>query len=185
VFAARYLKFVRTFLTVEDFFSNPSRHRRVFLFLLPFGLVKTTQRQNKVEQLVTTAPVVECAPFGWRPEFIRLPRLGTLCCWTGLSRSTLNHLILPSADNNFRAPVRSVSLRTRGSTKGVRLIDFASLITYLNSFGDDEKPQSEGRHSNFPTREKPAARLVEIGSRPVGENLAPIVEQRLSKKGGA
>lgn len=71
------------------------------------------------------------------PEFIRLPKSGTLCRWTGLSRSKLNELILPSPVNNFIPPVRSVSLRKRGQVKGTRLIVFDSLISYLLSL---EKP---------------------------------------------
>ncbi len=57
----------------------------------------------------------------WRPEFIRLPLRGP-CPWTGLTRAKPNQLVLPCAANNFRAPVRSVSLAPPGKTKGVRLI---------------------------------------------------------------
>ena len=65
------------------------------------------------------------------PEFIRLPKPGTLCPWTGLSRSKLNELVLPSPVNDFKPPVRSVSLRNRGQLKAVRLIMFDSLIGYM------------------------------------------------------
>ena len=68
------------------------------------------------------------------PEFIRLPKPGTLCPWTGLSRSKLNELVLPSPVNNFKPPVRSVSLRNRGQLKAVRLILLDSLLGYLRSF---------------------------------------------------
>lgn len=66
-----------------------------------------------------------------RPEFIRLPKSGSRCPWSGLSRSKLNELILPSPDNNHSPPVRSVSLRKAGQLKAARLVDFASLINYL------------------------------------------------------
>lgn len=69
-----------------------------------------------------------------RPEFIRLPKPGTLCPHTGLSRSMLNTLILPARCNNFRPPVRSISLRKLGSKNGVRLIQYSSLLAYLRSF---------------------------------------------------
>ena len=67
------------------------------------------------------------------PEFIRLPKPGTLCRWTGLSRSKLNELILPSPVNSFKPPVRSLSLRNRGQMKAVRLIVLESLLGYLRS----------------------------------------------------
>src|SRR5262245_2327983 len=65
------------------------------------------------------------------PEFIRLPRPGTLRNWTGLSRSKLNELILPCSANEFKAPVLSVGLRRTGAVKGARLIHLQSLIDYL------------------------------------------------------
>lgn len=67
------------------------------------------------------------------PEFIRLPKPGSTCPHCGLTRSYLNTLILPNEANNFRPPVKSVSLRQEGQTKGVRLIVFSSLMAYLRS----------------------------------------------------
>ena len=66
-------------------------------------------------------------------EFIRLPKCGNKCPYTGLSRSCLNSLILANAENGFNAPVRSVVLRKTGRNRGIRLIDFASLCKHLNS----------------------------------------------------
>src|SRR5437879_4361768 len=68
-----------------------------------------------------------------RPEFIRLPKPRESDPYTGLSRSSLNALVWPCRENDFRPPVRSCTLRRRGTTKGVRLIDFQSLMDYLNS----------------------------------------------------
>lgn len=65
------------------------------------------------------------------PEFIRLPKPGQLCPWTGLSRSKMNELILPCPANDGRPPVKSVSLRERGSQPGTRLVVYASLISHL------------------------------------------------------
>jgi len=81
----------------------------------------------------TTAPVQADAQPSITPEFIRLPKPGTLCRWTGLSRSKLNELILPSPLNSFKPPVRSWSLRYRGQLKAVRLIVLDSLLGYLRS----------------------------------------------------
>lgn len=86
---------------------------------------------------LTVAPVaVPGQSANPRPEFLRLPKPGTLCPVTGLTRSFLNSLILPTADNQQRPPVKSVSLRQRGAQRGVRLIAFDSLLAYLHSHLD-------------------------------------------------
>jgi hypothetical protein len=66
------------------------------------------------------------------PEFLRLPRTGSLCPFTGLTRSKLNELCLPNKLNGFKPPVKSVCLRQRGAVKGIRLIVFQSLMDYLH-----------------------------------------------------
>lgn len=66
-----------------------------------------------------------------RPEFLRLPKPGTLCPHTGLTRSALNELILPTPRNDFKPPVRSFCLRQKGKRTGIRLIDYASLVQYI------------------------------------------------------
>jgi hypothetical protein len=71
---------------------------------------------------------------GAKPEFLRLPKSGTLCPHSGLSRSKLNELVLPCAANGFKPPVASISLRNRGQVKAVRLVVYDSLMTYLRSF---------------------------------------------------
>lgn len=68
-----------------------------------------------------------------RTEFIRLPKTGKACPHTGLSRSTLNSLILPCAANGYKPPVRSYVLRQHGRLKGIRLIDFESLCSYIRN----------------------------------------------------
>ena len=65
------------------------------------------------------------------PKYIRLPKSGTYCPWTGLSRSKLNQLILPTAENHYSPPVKSCSLRPPGSIRGTRLILYESLMAYL------------------------------------------------------
>jgi len=74
------------------------------------------------------------------PEFIRLPKPGSRCPYTGLNRSTLSELTLPCDANGFSAPVKSVLLRKRGATRGIRLISFDSLIGYLNGLAGKEVP---------------------------------------------
>ena len=66
------------------------------------------------------------------PRFIRLPKTGERCPWTGLSRSKMNQLILPSLSNNYLPPVESCSLRQRGASRGIRLVLFESLMAYID-----------------------------------------------------
>lgn len=65
------------------------------------------------------------------PEYIRLPKTGQLCQHTGLTRSYLNSLILPTGMNRFKPPVKSICLRQRGAKTGVRLIVYRSLLGFL------------------------------------------------------
>lgn len=60
------------------------------------------------------------------PEFLRLPRAGSRCPVTGLSRATINALIL--GDN---PSVKSICLRRRGSARGIRLVVTISLLEFL------------------------------------------------------
>lgn len=83
-----------------------------------------------------------------KPEFIRLPKSGSLCPWTGLSRSKMNELVLPSAANDYKPAVGSKVLRKRGQIRGCRLIVFDSLIEFLHSQtgGEGEGEDHEKRH---------------------------------------
>ncbi len=78
-----------------------------------------------------------------RPEYLRLPPSGLAEPITGLKRSKLNELILPSPLNDFKPPVRSVCLRNRGQKKGVRLIVFDSLMEYLRGLETDQQPAEQ------------------------------------------
>lgn len=68
------------------------------------------------------------------PEWIRLPRSGERCPLTGLSRTTLNALILPTNGNGNKPPVKSRVLKSsKFATRGVRLIHAPSLLHYLEN----------------------------------------------------
>jgi len=71
-----------------------------------------------------------------RPEYIRLPKPGSLCPHTGLTRSKLNELVLPCRANGRKPPVKSISLKAKHQIRGVRLILFESLLAHLKSFGN-------------------------------------------------
>lgn len=75
------------------------------------------------------------------PSFIRLPAERERCPWTGLSRGTMNMLVLGE-----KPAVRSVVLRQPGSKRGVRLIHLASLLAYLHRemAAQLEETQQEG-----------------------------------------
>jgi len=94
---------------------------------------KNLERECRRRTTTTTTPVtippangIESCEAG-NPEFIRLPRSGDRCSKTGLSRASLNELILGSG-----APVKSVVLRQEGATRGIRLIHLDSLLGYLH-----------------------------------------------------
>ena len=107
-----------------------------------FGLVMKTASQRQTQQspsgheLYTLAPVQapsESLPSA-QPVWIRLPKAGSLCQYTGLSRSGMNQLILGS-----NAPVKSISLRKRYAVRGTRLIHLESLLAYLEAVADSQR----------------------------------------------
>ena len=77
-----------------------------------------------------------------RPEFVRLPKGGTRCPHTGLSRSKMNQLVLPCKENDFKPPVESKVLRSRGTIRGTRLIVFDSLMEYLNGLDEGSRDEN-------------------------------------------
>ena len=91
-------------------------------------------RVDKIMSLMTTAPDNPSSTQPTiKPEWIRLPTPGTRCPFTGLSRSTLNELTIPGPANEGKPQVKSVVLRKRGATRGIRLINYDSLMAYLAS----------------------------------------------------
>lgn len=102
-------------------------------------------RSNDASQYTASpvaVPVVTAKPV--YPEWTRLPKSGTRCPWTGLTRSKLNELVLPCAANDFKPPVRSACLRQRGRVKGVRLIHLASLLAFIEQQIDNALPSDGG-----------------------------------------
>ena len=67
------------------------------------------------------------------PDFIRLPKPGGRCPHTGLSRSSLYELIVPSKRNGYRPPVKSRHIKGPGAMRGIRLIHYVSLIEFLST----------------------------------------------------
>lgn len=66
----------------------------------------------------------------FRPEWIRLPKEGSTCPFSGLSRSYLADLVR-------RREVPSKALRRPGTVRGVRLICYEGLMAFIrNSKGE-------------------------------------------------
>lgn len=79
------------------------------------------------------SPVVSPTVESPKPEWLRLPAPGGRCRFTGLSRGTLNELTISGPANDGRPPVKSVVLRKRGALRGIRLINYDSLMAYLST----------------------------------------------------
>jgi len=77
-------------------------------------------------------PEASSVTFEMHPRYIRLPKAGTVCPHSGLSRSGLCQIILPTQANKHTPPVRSFSLKSnKYSVRGIRLINYQSLVDYL------------------------------------------------------
>ncbi|MBL9181602.1 MAG: hypothetical protein JNN17_05635 [Verrucomicrobiaceae bacterium] len=69
-----------------------------------------------------------------RPEWLQLPKSGRRCPITGLSRSKLNELVLPTQDNRGKPPVLSKSLKSsKWAKRGIRLYNVASLLAWIEA----------------------------------------------------
>jgi|SRR5208282_1780342 len=71
-----------------------------------------------------------------QPRFVRLPKPGTLCPFTGLSRTQI-YLLCKSGK------VKSHSLKRRGTCRGVRLIDYQSLVAAIEEFASAEEQENQ------------------------------------------
>jgi hypothetical protein len=76
------------------------------------------------------------------PAFIRVPRSGSRCPISNLTRTAIDKLTRAQPDNDFRPPVKSRVLKARGATRGVRLVEVQSLLNYLeDALHDDQLPK--------------------------------------------
>src|ERR1700737_2512049 len=70
------------------------------------------------------------------PAFIRLPRSGSRCPVSNLSRTAMDQVVRPQLCNHFRPPVKRRVLKARNATRGVRLVEVKSLLDYINNLPD-------------------------------------------------
>jgi len=130
--------------------------------------------------MLTTRPIrIHDQTQNIRPEFIRLPKPGEHDPWTGLSRSTLNMLALPCPENNFRPPVRSCTLRRRGTMRGVRLIDFQSLLDHLNS---KIEPAHIGENDDMLRAQLTNRETTSVQKLELDQSLRVIISVRVEKE---
>jgi hypothetical protein len=73
------------------------------------------------------------------PEYIRLPKPYERCRLTGLSRSTLAELVVPCDANGHKPPVKSLVVKKRGAMRGIRLINFDSLLDHLHKLENQDQ----------------------------------------------
>jgi hypothetical protein len=88
------------------------------------------------EDLYSLTPVnasEQSTPGAVQPTWIRLPKSGNLCPYTGISRSKMNELVLGS-----NAPVKSVSLKKRYAVRGTRLVHLGSLLAYIEAMATSQ-----------------------------------------------
>jgi hypothetical protein len=78
-----------------------------------------------------TTPVVQMP----RPEFVRMPTPGTVCPWCGLKRSHLYRLAKEGR-------IKTISLRRRGTARGVKIIRLDSVIDYLSKMEAEQSAES-------------------------------------------
>ena len=67
------------------------------------------------------------------PEFIRLPKPRATCPVTGMSRTGLYNLCVPTKANAFRPKVPAKCLRSPGNLRGVWLIPYGPLVEFLRA----------------------------------------------------
>lgn len=66
-------------------------------------------------------------------EWLRLPKPGTRCEVSGLSRTTLAELVCPGKKNGFQPPVAARFLKRRNASRGIVLISRRSLLEFINA----------------------------------------------------
>jgi hypothetical protein len=92
-----------------------------------------------------------------QPIYIRMPGQGEgdngHCPYTGLSRAMLVALAVPGQANKGKPAVRSKLVRMPGQKKGgVRLIEFRSLLDYIDRHGVDGTDRTDPTDRSDETR---------------------------------
>jgi hypothetical protein len=64
------------------------------------------------------------------------------CPYSGLTRSYMNYITLPNKTNNFNPPVVSRVIKAPQARRGIKLIEYESLMNFLRSA---DQPGGESR----------------------------------------
>ena len=99
-----------------------------------------------------SARFVQSEPPG---EWLRLPQPGAKLCGYGLTRGTLNELILPCEENGYKPPVRSLVIRKRGAARGIRLVHRPSLDAFLSRLADEQTQEAGEEKFSRPSTGQP------------------------------
>lgn len=67
------------------------------------------------------------------PVTFRLPPAGSVDPYFGGARTFWNERVLPTPENNFKPPVKSVVVKQRGAKRGIRFIVFTSAKAYFDA----------------------------------------------------
>lgn len=78
-----------------------------------------------------------------QPAYVRLPKAGEKCVVSGLCRTTLFELTSGSSPK-----VRSKILKQPGASRGIRLIEVASLLAYIDSLPESVESINEKGGTN-------------------------------------
>lgn len=102
------------------------------------GMEINTIAENESGKQNTFAPVAVPVPATAtiEPEFIPMPPPGKACPYSGLQRGMLYALAKEGL-------IRTVSLRRKGTTRGRRLIVFASLRDYLRGLNSEQNGKTK------------------------------------------
>ncbi len=69
----------------------------------------------------------------------RLPRPGTVDPYFGGARTFWNENCLACEANGFKPPVKSIVVRKRGATRGIRFILFESAKAYFDRLAEEQQ----------------------------------------------
>jgi hypothetical protein len=72
------------------------------------------------------------------PVWIRMPQGKTSCPHSGLRRGKLYRIAVASKENGWKPPVLSKPVKEKGQKSATRLINYASLMKYLDELPEDE-----------------------------------------------
>lgn len=128
------------------------------------GLIPLVTNANQSKKILTSqiGPAFTTAPFAVpdhsrsvdERELQRLPKSGEVDPIFSIKRGKWNQLILPCKANNFRASIKSISVRKPGAQRGVRLIVVASARAYFQGLIAEAEAAERERNEAVPVAQQ-------------------------------